>query len=168
MVLTGLVIFLDQLSKYLASTSLAFQQPLEVMPYFNLMLTHNYGAAFSFLNDAGGWQRWLFTVIAAGVSVLLVTMLQRFPAQERYTKWGLALILGGAVGNLLDRVIYGHVIDFIQWFYHGEHCLIGFSKYGPDCIWPSFNIADAAIFIGAVLYIYDSILVQPKLRKANG
>jgi signal peptidase II len=168
MALTATVVGLDQLSKYLVSAKLVFQQPVEVMPYFNLMLTHNLGAAFSFLSEAGGWQRWLFTAIAVGISVMLVVMLQRLPAQERFTKWGLALILGGALGNLIDRVSYGHVIDFIQWYYHGEHCLIGFSKYGQDCIWPSFNIADSAIFIGAVFYIYDSLLVQPKLRKARG
>lgn len=169
LIITGTIVVLDQLTKYLASSMLGFHQPHEVLPYFNLTLMHNPGAAFSFLSDAGGWQRWLFTAIAAGVSVVLVLMLRKLPAQERLSGWGLALILGGAVGNLIDRVLYGYVIDFVQVYYSAQSCIIGFSPFRFDaeqvCIWPAFNIADASITVGAILYIVDSLFIQPRRKK---
>ncbi|MBI3560310.1 MAG: lipoprotein signal peptidase [Gammaproteobacteria bacterium] len=168
--LTSVVIVLDQLTKYLASILLSMHRPVEVLPFFNFILMHNPGAAFSFLEDAGGWQRWFFSVIAAAVSVVLVMMLRRLSRPERITAWGVALILGGAVGNLIDRLWHGYVIDFIQWYYRGTTCILGFSPgvdaRGPMCIFPSFNIADSAITVGAILYLYDSLIVQPKLNKA--
>lgn len=161
----AIIVFgLDQLTKYLASTYIGMDQVKEVMPYFNLVLMHNPGAAFSFLINAGGWQRWLFTVIAIIVSFFIVSMLRKLSVSERISAIGLSCILGGALGNLFDRLLYGHVIDFIQWYYKGDYCLIGFSKIGKLCIWPSFNIADSAIFIGAVLYVLDNLFIQPRMN----
>jgi len=156
------IIVFDQLTKYIATANLVYQEPSPVWSFFNLTLMHNAGAAFNFLSDAGGWQRWFFTVIAVSVSVFLFLWLKRLSPQERLMGWGLAFILGGAVGNLLDRLIFGYVIDFIQVYYHAQSCLIGFSSYqilsGQACVWPSFNIADSAISVGAVVLILDSLL----------
>lgn len=165
--IAAIVFGLDQLTKYLASTYIGMDQIKEVMPYFNLVLMHNKGAAFSFLINAGGWQRWLFTAIAIIVSIFIISMLRKLSTSERISVIGLACILGGALGNLFDRLLYGHVIDFIQWYYKGEYCLIGFSKIGNLCIWPSFNIADSAIFIGAVLYVLDNLFIQPRLNAGS-
>lgn len=147
--LSLLVIVLDQLTKYLASTLLSYYQPLAVMPLFNLTLMHNTGAAFSFMNDAGGWQRWLFTLIALGVSIFLGLWLKRLTVQEKLQAVALALILGGAIGNVIDRMRLGYVIDFIDVYYATWH-------------FPAFNIADSAITIGAVLIIYDSLFGAAK------
>ena len=143
--LTVLVIILDQVTKYMASSLLMYAKPVAIMPLFNFTLLHNTGAAFSFLNEAGGWQRWLFTVIALGVSVFLVLWLKRLTVQERLQAVSLALILGGALGNVIDRVRYGYVVDFLDFYYNKSH-------------FPAFNIADSAITIGAILIIYDSLL----------
>ena len=141
--LSLLVIVLDQLTKYMASSMLAYYKPLAVMPMFNLTLMHNTGAAFSFLSDAGGWQRWFFTVIAIGVSVFLVGWIKRLTPNQKLQAVALSLILGGAIGNVIDRLWLGYVVDFIQVYYDKWY-------------WPAFNIADSAITIGAVLIIYDS------------
>lgn len=147
--LSLLVIVLDQLTKYLASSMLGYYQPLAVMPMFNFTLMHNTGAAFSFLNDAGGWQRWFFTIIALGVSGFLGLWLKRLTAQEKLQAVALALILGGAIGNVIDRILLGYVIDFIDVYYANWH-------------FPAFNIADSAISIGAALIIYDSLFGATK------
>ena len=141
--LSLLVIVLDQLTKYMASTLLVYYKPLAVIPMFNLTLMHNTGAAFSFLDDADGWQRWFFTIIALAVSVFLVLWLKRLTVQERLQAIALSLILGGAIGNVIDRIWLGYVIDFLDVYYGQWH-------------FPAFNIADSAISIGAVLIIYDS------------
>ncbi len=141
--LSLLVIVLDQITKYMASTLLIYYKPLAVMPMFNLTLMHNPGAAFSFLSDAGGWQRWFFTIIAIGVSIFLVFWLKRLTDKQKLQVIALAMILGGAVGNVIDRIWLGYVVDFIQVYYDKWY-------------WPAFNIADSAITIGAVLMIYDS------------
>jgi len=138
--LTLLVIVLDQVTKLWADNALQLYRPVEVVPFFNLMLAYNPGAAFSFLSDAGGWQRWFFTVLSSVVSVVLVVWLYRLKEQERWMAASLSLILAGAVGNLIDRIAYGHVIDFIDVYYQNHH-------------WPAFNIADSAICIGAVIMI---------------
>ena len=145
--LSLLVIVLDQLTKYMASSMLAYYKPLAVMPMFNLTLMHNTGAAFSFLSDAGGWQRWFFTVIAIGVSVFLVGWIKRLTPNQILQAVALSLILGGAIGNVIDRLWLGYVVDFIQVYYDKWY-------------WPAFNIADSAITIGAVLIIYDSFFGQ--------
>jgi signal peptidase II len=146
--LSLLVIVLDQATKYLAETLLVMHQPIPVMPSFNLMLTYNTGAAFSFLADAGGWQRWFFLGLGTLVSIGLVIWLTRLKPQEKWLMIALALILGGAIGNLIDRAWLGQVIDFIQLYYDRWY-------------WPAFNIADSAITIGAVLLVVESLWLRP-------
>ena len=138
-----LVIILDQITKLLADNILGYHQPVAVMPMFNLTLMYNTGAAFSFLSDAGGWQRWFFILLSIVISVVLIFWLLKLKPQQKLQTYSIALILGGAIGNLIDRSIYGHVIDFIDVYYQIHH-------------WPAFNIADSAISIGAVLLIIDS------------
>jgi signal peptidase II len=139
-----LVVALDQVTKSIAVDSLVLFQPVAVFPGFNFTLMHNQGAAFSFLSDASGWQRWFFTVIAIAVSTGIVIWLKRLPADHRLTAVSLTLILGGAVGNVWDRMLLGYVIDFIDVYYAAYH-------------WPAFNIADSAITVGACLLIFDSL-----------
>ena len=141
--ITLLVILLDQISKIAADQFLHYQQPLALMPMFNFTLVYNQGAAFSFLSDAGGWQRWFFMLLSLTISVVLVIWLQKLKPQQKLQTVSIALILGGAIGNLIDRSLYGYVIDFIDVYYHIHH-------------WPAFNIADSAIFVGALLLIIDS------------
>lgn len=143
------VIGVDQATKLLAEASLELYRPVAVMPYFNITLAYNEGAAFSFLADAGGWQRWFFTVLALVVSSVLAVWLARLPSHQRVLALALALVLGGAVGNLIDRVAYGHVIDFLD-FYVG------------DWHWPAFNIADSSIFVGAALLIFHSLFLEDR------
>ncbi len=138
------VVILDQISKYVASTSLEMYQPIAVMPMFNWTLMHNTGAAFSFLADAGGWQRWFFATIAVVVSVVIVLWIKRLEEHEKWQAIALALILGGAIGNVIDRISLGYVVDFIQVYYQKWY-------------WPAFNIADSAIFIGVGMIIIDSV-----------
>ena len=141
--LSLMVLALDQVTKYLASSQLALHQPIEILPMLNLTLMHNYGAAFSFLSDHSGWQRWFFTVIALVVSVVIVFWMRRLASTDRLTAAGLSLILGGALGNVWDRIQLGYVVDFIDVYYESWH-------------WPAFNIADSAITVGAVLLIIDT------------
>lgn len=141
----GVAIVLDQLTKLWADSSLVLHQPIAVMPSFNLTLMYNEGAAFSFLSDAGGWQRWFFSGLALLISVVLVVWIKRLKSNETWTIWALSLILGGAVGNLIDRLVYGHVVDFVQWYYGSFY-------------WPAFNIADAAITIGTVILLASAFL----------
>jgi len=144
---TGLslaVFVLDQLTKQLAAAKLTYAEPLVVMPFFNLTLVYNTGAAFSFLAQAGGWQRWFFAGIALVVSVGIIYWLKRLDRANLWEAAGLSLVLGGAVGNLWDRMVYGHVIDFLDFHYQVWH-------------WPAFNVADISIFIGAALLIVDTL-----------
>lgn len=141
--LSILIILLDQATKTLAETLLVMHQPIPVLPSFNFMLTYNTGAAFSFLADAGGWQRWFFLGLGAAVSIGLIVWLHRLKPEEKRLALALALILGGAVGNLIDRAWLGQVIDFIQLYYDRWY-------------WPAFNIADSAITLGAMLLVLDS------------
>lgn len=149
-----LVIALDLLTKWVALNQLQLHQQLPVIDgLFSFTLAYNPGAAFSFLANAGGWQRWFFTAIAVGVSVMLVIWMARLPRSRRLEPIALALILGGALGNLYDRIMHGHVVDFIlvhwqqSWFF------------------PAFNIADSAITVGAALLILDMFISKP--AKAN-
>ncbi|MEH6564205.1 MAG: signal peptidase II [Halopseudomonas sp.] len=142
--LSVLVIALDQLTKWIAVSSLALYQPVPVIPdLFSFMLAYNTGAAFSFLADAAGWQRWLFAAIAVIVSVVLCVWLSRLERSKRLEAIALALILGGALGNLYDRVVLGHVVDFIL------------VHWQDRWRFPAFNIADSAISVGAALLILD-------------
>lgn len=139
-----LVIVLDQLTKLWVSSSLSYAEPVPVMPFFNLTLMYNTGAAFSFLSEAGGWQRWFFAVVAVVISTVLLVWLKRLRADQRWLAVAITLVLGGALGNVWDRLYLGHVIDFIDVYYRHWH-------------WPAFNIADSAIFIGAVMLIIDGL-----------
>jgi signal peptidase II len=137
-----LVIVLDQLSKAWIINHFAFGESFTVLSVFNLVLTHNTGAAFSFLNDAGGIQRWLFSIIAIAASVWIVRLLRKNSAHVLFAL-ALSMILGGALGNLMDRLTYGYVVDFLS-FHWNEH------------YFPAFNLADSAITCGAFLLIIDS------------
>lgn len=145
------LLVLDQITKIWANTALNYDQPVEIVPFFNLTLRYNYGAAFSFLHDQGGWQRWFFTVIASVVSVALVAWISRIGTvkEKALEACALSLVLSGAVGNLYDRVSYGYVIDFLEVYYKSHY-------------WPAFNIADSAICIGAGLMILDMLLNKKK------
>lgn len=148
------VVVLDQLTKYIASTTLEMFQPVAVMPMFNWTLMHNTGAAFSFLADESGWQRWFFAIIAVVVSAVIVLWIKRLEQHEKWQAIALALILGGAVGNVIDRIYLGYVVDFIQVYYQQWY-------------WPAFNIADSAISIGVVMIIIDSIREYRKEKNKN-
>ncbi|MFO1433632.1 MAG: signal peptidase II [Candidatus Competibacteraceae bacterium] len=143
--LSGLVIALDQVSKWLAEQVLLPGQPVPVLSFFNLTLLYNTGAAFSFLAQAGGWQHWFFLLLSLTISIALVIWLARLQRGQTLLAIALSLILGGAVGNLIDRIVHGHVIDFIQLYYQRWY-------------WPAFNIADSAITVGAVLLVLDNLL----------
>ena len=138
-----LIIVLDQLTKSVAVQWLTLHQAVPVLPGFNLILVHNTGAAFSFLSDAGGWQRYFFIILTLVISLVLLVWLTRLPAGKAILACALALVIGGAAGNLWDRLQYGYVVDFIEVYY---------DKWS----WPVFNIADSAITIGAMLLILDA------------
>ncbi|ALE86781.1 MULTISPECIES: signal peptidase II [Pseudomonas] len=141
--LTLLVLVIDQASKTYFDSSLQMYQRIVVIPdFFSWTLAYNSGAAFSFLADSSGWQRWLFALIAVVVSTVLLVWLKRLGRNDTWLAIALALILGGALGNLYDRIAYGHVIDFI--LVHWEHRLF-----------PAFNVADSAICVGAVMLALD-------------
>ena len=138
---SGLVVVLDQFTKWLAVTYLLGRPPVVIIPeFFDISLVYNSGAAFGFLNEASGWQNLFFVLVAAVVSIVIVTMLHRLEPSERQNALAFALILGGAIGNLIDRMRLGYVVDFIHWFYRDWH-------------WPHFNIADSAISVGVVLLL---------------
>jgi len=143
------VVLADQLTKFWILANFQEYQVVEVWPVFNLTLVYNTGAAFSFLADAGGWQRYLFAGLALVVSLILFFWLKGMQAQERLTAWAVALVLGGAVGNLIDRLVYGKVVDFLQW--HWEHHYF-----------PTFNLADSAITLGVILLLIDTFLPDRK------
>ncbi|PSU46717.1 signal peptidase II [Photobacterium frigidiphilum] len=151
LLLAVLVFIIDIGSKFLVMNTMDYGWPnrIEILPFFNLLYVHNYGAAFSFLNDAGGWQRWLFAAIALGVSGLLAFWMRRTPLQNRLANSAYALIIGGALGNLFDRLYHGFVVDFLD-FYAGTYH------------WPAFNIADTAICIGAALIIIEGFIADKK------
>lgn len=159
--LTVIVAVVDQATKQFAEQSLVAHQAVAAMPNLNWTLMYNEGAAFSFLSDAGGWQRWFFVGLSSVISVFLFFWLKQIDRNKKLLSIGLALILGGAIGNLIDRVLFGHVIDFIQYYYQADSCLPGFSLWklasGSTCYWPAFNIADSAIMLGAALLLVDMI-----------
>lgn len=140
--ITVLVVVADLGTKAMATQFLIFAQPVEVLPFFNLTLLHNTGAAFSFLSDAGGWQRWFFTTIALATVAVLLIWMWRLPKTDRWIAIALALIMGGAIGNVYDRIMLGYVVDFLH-FHWG------------DAYFPAFNIADSAITLGAVMMGLD-------------
>ena len=143
LLLSGVVVALDQISKYVAVAQLTGHPPVEVTSFFNLLLVYNRGAAFSFLAGAGGWQRELFTGIALVASAWIIYLLRRHSQQTLFSL-ALALVLGGAIGNVIDRLMIGAVVDFLDFHAFGWH-------------WPAFNVADSAITCGAALLIWDGL-----------
>jgi signal peptidase II len=146
------VIVTDLLTKYLALNYLEYADPNPLLPFFDLTLLFNTGAAFSFLSDAGGWQRWFFVAIAVLVSGLLTVWMRKTNQRYWWLGMGLALILGGAVGNLYDRIIHGYVVDFISLHYQ-------------NYFFPAFNLADTAITLGAVVLIFDMLFLEARRKK---
>ncbi|MEM9304563.1 MAG: signal peptidase II [Pseudomonadota bacterium] len=138
--LSAVVIVLDQWTKLIAVGALDLYQSIPVFPGLNWTLLHNYGAAFSFLSDHSGWQRWFFIIVAFVITVALIIWLARLPRGDWRNALPIALVVGGAVGNVIDRIAYGYVIDFIDVYYASWH-------------WPAFNVADSAISVGAVALI---------------
>jgi signal peptidase II len=147
------IIVLDHLTKWWVSASLEFQQFVPVLPFFSLVRVHNTGAAFSILADAGGWQRWFFITVGIIATVIIVRLLKHH-AHEKRMALALALVLGGALGNVIDRVVLGYVVDFLYFHYRGF-------------AWPAFNVADSAISVGAALLIWDSLRGKPAEAKAH-
>ncbi|WP_340121134.1 signal peptidase II [Methylobacter svalbardensis] len=148
--LSLLAVILDQGSKLAIASSMQLYESIQIMPFFKLTYVHNTGAAFSFLSEAGGWQRWFFAGLALAISVVIAVWLTRLKKHETLLAVALALVLGGAVGNLIDRLAYGYVIDFLDVYYDAWH-------------WPAFNIADSAITLGVILMLAESFgLVQAK------
>lgn len=154
-VLAAVVLVLDQSTKLWADNAMELYDKKPVIDgLFNLTLAYNKGAAFSFLADQPGWQRWFFAVLAFVVSIVLAVWMLRLKSNEKTLGLCLALILGGAVGNLVDRVLYGYVIDFLDFFYKNSH-------------WPAFNVADMAICVGGVSMVLASFFVrEDKMGKA--
>ena len=144
LLMSAVVIALDLWTKGLATESLTLYRPVEINSWLNMTLAHNYGAAFSFLSDAGGWQRWLFTGLASVVTLVLIVWLFRLSVAEKFTGAALGLIIGGAIGNLVDRINLGYVVDFIDVYYKTSH-------------WPAFNLADSAITGGVILLLIDGL-----------
>ncbi|GHG02503.1 signal peptidase II [Thalassotalea marina] len=149
--ITLLFLVIDQVSKHWVAGSMELYQSIEVFSFFNITYAHNPGAAFSFLADQGGWQRWFFTGVAIIASVVFLVWLKRTPKENYMLGAALACMLSGALGNLIDRLLFGYVIDFLDFHWQGN-------------AWPTFNIADSIIFIGAALMIIDSFQ-QEKAKK---
>ena len=143
----AVLVIADQWTKLAISSQMRYGQSIEITSFFNLVLVYNKGAAFSFLSDAGGWQRVFFIGITSAAIIVLTWLIAKHH-EEKLFRWGLTLILGGAIGNLIDRIAYGHVIDFLDFHYAGWH------------FW-AFNVADSAISVGAALLILDSFRPRP-------
>ena len=142
--LSIVVLAVDQLSKWAALAGLSYARPVEVLPFFDLTLLYNTGAAFSFLADHDGWQRWFFVFLAGVITAALLAWLVFVAIRDWRVKAGITAVIGGAIGNVIDRVAYGHVVDFLDFHVAGWH-------------WPAFNIADAAITIGVALIIWAEL-----------
>jgi len=152
-----LVLVLDQVTKAIAVNMLKGMPPVEVTSFLNLTLVYNTGAAFGMLNNAGGWQNTFFVFVAVAVSMFILVVLRRLAAHDIQVAIALMLILGGALGNVVDRLLLGYVVDFVDFFYDDWH-------------WPAFNVADSAIFVGAVLLALDALGLsfgKPRARKGK-
>ena len=141
--LSAFVIVVDQITKRVVDTSMQLHQSIELAPFFQLTYLRNQGAAFSFLSGAGGWQRWFFIILAVVASAFITVWLRKLDPRQRREAVAWSLVLGGALGNLIDRILYGYVIDFLDVYYGDWH-------------WPAFNVADSAITVGVVLLLLDS------------
>ena len=146
--LAGLIVVLDQLSKWVVLENIRFGETIHVAPFWNWVLTYNPGAAFSFLADQPGWQRWFFTVLALAVSGWIALELKK-NTHDRRLSLALAMVMGGALGNVIDRIRFGAVVDFIQW-------------HAAGFFWPAFNVADSAITVGAVLLAFSTLTATNK------
>jgi signal peptidase II len=144
--LAALVVILDQLSKYLVRSTFSLHESIEVTPFFNLVFVFNRGAAFSFLSDASGWQRTFFITLALAASLWIVWLLRKHATQVLFCL-ALSLILGGAIGNVIDRLVFGAVVDFLDFHLRGHH-------------WPVFNAADSAISCGAALLVWEAFTAK--------
>ncbi|WP_189376479.1 signal peptidase II [Thalassotalea profundi] len=151
--ITFVFLVIDQVTKQWVANSFDLYESVNVLPFFNITYVHNLGAAFSFLADQGGWQRWFFTIIAFIASIVFGVWLKRTPATQPLLAIALACMLSGALGNLIDRLLFGYVIDFLDFYIGSNH-------------WPAFNVADSMIFIGAALMIIDSFK-QEKIKKIS-
>lgn len=138
------IVLLDQASKLLVEHTLTYGQRIKLLPVFDLTLVYNTGAAFSFLAQASGWQRWLLSAVAVAAVGFILWLMKTQKGGSRRLMLSLSLILAGAIGNLIDRLIYGHVVDFLLFYWNNWH-------------YPAFNVADAAITLGAVLLIWDEL-----------
>jgi len=148
------VLVFDQLTKFLAANYLMQHGEIHLMPFLNFVLVHNTGAAFGFLSSAGGWQNIFFIIVALAACVFILWMSWRLEGKDKLLAIALMLVLGGAVGNLVDRLIHGYVIDFIDVYYGTWH-------------WPAFNVADSAITIGAALLLLDVLNWPPGIKRRN-
>ncbi len=146
-----LIIVADQITKMYFDSHLVYGERWPMLPFFDFTLLYNTGAAFSFLADGQGWQRWLFTAIGLGATALIINLLRRSPTQTLFCT-SLMCILGGAVGNVIDRIQHGHVIDFLLFYWNTWH-------------FPAFNVADIAISVGAALLVLDEVLRWRKSRR---
>lgn len=147
--LSLIIIVIDQISKYLIMKHLSLYQSKFLLPFLNFNLQHNYGAAFSFLNSAGGWQKWLFVVVAVIVSLVILYLLRKTPAKHYGFAAGLCLILGGALGNVIDRIRLGYVIDFVDFHINTWHFAV-------------FNLADTAITLGVIILFIGVLFSSSK------
>lgn len=148
--ISAVIVALDLYTKHLVQQAFTYGEHLRVTSFFDLVRYHNTGAAFSFLADAGGWQKWFFTAMATIASIVMVYLLKKHPNNQLFC-WGLALVLGGALGNLYDRITLGYVVDFLYFYYQ-------------QFAWPAFNVADSAICVGVALLLLDSFK-QPTTSK---
>ena len=148
--IAAVVLIADQFTKVLMVSTYQLGEGFSVTSFFNIVRVHNEGAAFSFLATAGGWQRWFFTSLGLVATVVMVWMLKKHPGQKLFG-FAIACILGGAIGNVIDRVLYGYVVDFLDFHYAGIH-------------FPAFNIADSGITLGAACLILDEVL---RVRRGN-
>ena len=146
------IVILDQITKFFAVQFLVLHEPKYICDGLNLTLMYNTGAAFSFLSDAGGWQRWFFIGVSCLVSIIIIIWMYNTLTKSRCLLYALSFILGGALGNLWDRVTLGYVVDFIEVYYENLY-------------WPTFNIADSSITIGAILLILDTLLINSAKNK---
>ncbi|WP_440053616.1 signal peptidase II [Pseudoalteromonas sp. T1lg65] len=152
--LSLLLFAVDYVTKAVVDAKMDLYQSIDILPIFNLTYMHNYGAAFSFLSDAGGWQRYFLSTIAVVISVLLVHWLRKLPASNWKLCLAYSMVLAGAIGNLVDRLIHGYVIDFLHFYYQDWH-------------YPAFNVADMAIVGGALLLIFDAFTSENKQEKTS-
>jgi signal peptidase II len=155
--IAAVVVAIDQLTKWMAEANLEQGVPHQVFPHFNLTLAYNYGAAFSFLGNQNGWQRWFFAGLAVLVIIFIINWLRKLSKGRNWTALGLVLVLGGAVGNLIDRVLYGKVIDFIDVYFDIPFVMENYR-------FATFNVADIAITLGAMILVFMSLFASDRME----